>query len=56
MVYTKTGPQPGTTGNASLAPYARVKLHLKEGLASGRWPAGALMPSEAALVTQLPPH
>ena len=32
------------------APYARVKQHLKEGLATGRWPPGALMPSEAELV------
>ena len=32
------------------APYARVKQHLKDGLASGRWPPGALMPSEAELV------
>ena len=32
------------------APYTRVKQHLKDGLASGRWPAGALMPSEAELV------
>ena len=37
---------------AHLAPYARVKSYLKEGLASGRWPAGALMPSEAELVAQ----
>ncbi len=35
---------------ASGAPYTRVKQHLKDGLASGRWPAGALMPSEAELV------
>lgn len=32
------------------APYARVKQHLMQGLAAGRWPAGTLMPSEAALV------
>ncbi len=32
------------------APYARVKQYLKDGLAAGRWPAGALMPSEAELV------
>ena len=32
------------------APYTRVKQHLKNGLASGRWPPGALMPSEAELV------
>ena len=34
------------------APYARVKQHLKQGLASGRWPPGALMPSEAELVAE----
>ncbi|MBL8324761.1 MAG: histidine utilization repressor [Rubrivivax sp.] len=34
------------------APYLRVKQHLKEGLAEGRWPPGALMPSEAELVAQ----
>ncbi len=32
------------------APYTRVKQHLMDGLAGGRWPAGALMPSEAELV------
>jgi GntR family transcriptional regulator, histidine utilization repressor len=36
----------------SAAPYARVKHHLKEGLARGRWAPGALMPSEAELVAQ----
>ena len=36
----------------ALAPYARVKQFLKDGLASGRWPPGALMPSEAELVAQ----
>ena len=35
-----------------LAPYARVKQVLKDGLAAGQWPAGALMPSEAELVAQ----
>lgn len=34
----------------SKAPYARVKAWLKDGLSRGRWPAGALMPSEAELV------
>ena len=34
------------------APYARVKQHLKDGLAQGRFPPGALMPSEAELVAQ----
>ena len=37
---------------AAGAPYTRVKQHLKDGLASGRWPAGALMPSEAELVAE----
>jgi GntR family transcriptional regulator, histidine utilization repressor len=35
---------------ASAPPYARVKRYLQDGLASGRWPPGALMPSEAELV------
>jgi GntR family transcriptional regulator, histidine utilization repressor len=34
------------------APYARIKLHLKEELARGRWPPGAAMPSDAELVAQ----
>ncbi len=34
------------------APYARVKAWLKDGLSRGRWPAGALMPSEAELVAR----
>src|SRR5262245_11130189 len=37
---------------AAVAPYARVKQHLKNGLAAGRWPPGALMPSEADLVNE----
>jgi GntR family transcriptional regulator, histidine utilization repressor len=36
----------------TLAPYARVKQHLKDGLAAGRWQPGALMPSEAELVAR----
>lgn len=44
MVSTKT------TGSG--APYTRVKQHLKDGLAQGLWPPGALMPSEAELVAQ----
>ncbi len=32
------------------APYTRIKQHLRDGLAGGRWPPGALMPSEAELV------
>jgi GntR family histidine utilization transcriptional repressor len=34
------------------APYSRVKQHLKEGLAHGRWDPGELMPSEAELTAQ----
>jgi GntR family histidine utilization transcriptional repressor len=34
------------------APYARVKKFLKDEMARGRWPPGALMPSEAELVTR----
>ena len=37
---------------AAVPPYARVKQHLKQGLAAGRWPPGALMPSEAELVAE----
>ena len=37
---------------APQAPYARVKQHLLDGLEAGRWPAGALMPSEAELVAE----
>ena len=33
-------------------PYARVKQFLKDGLAGGRWPPGALMPSEAELTAK----
>ena len=48
------GPARRTAGTppGSAAPYARVKHHLKERLAAGDWPAGALMPSEAELVAQ----
>ena len=35
-----------------LAPYARIKQHLKDGLAAGTWAGGALMPSEAELVAE----
>ncbi|WP_420993802.1 histidine utilization repressor [Cupriavidus sp. 30B13] len=34
------------------AAYAHIKNYLKEGLSSGRWPPGTLMPSESELVTQ----
>lgn len=37
---------------APAAAYARVKAHLRDGLASGLWLPGTLMPSEAELVTQ----
>ena len=57
MVFTHnsasaTGDEPPArhAATSSRAPYARVKQHLKDGLASGRWPPGALMPSEAELV------
>lgn len=46
---TRTPPAPAS---AAAAPYARVKQHLKDGLASGRWLPGALMPSEAELVAE----
>jgi GntR family histidine utilization transcriptional repressor len=36
----------------ALAPYARVKQHLKQELARGRFAPGALMPSEAELVAR----
>ncbi|MFO1293558.1 MAG: histidine utilization repressor [Rubrivivax sp.] len=45
-------PDPKPSALAAAAPYARVKQHLKEGLAAGRWPPGALMPSEAELVAE----
>lgn len=37
---------------APLAPYAQVKQHLKDELARGSFPSGALMPSEAELVAR----
>lgn len=36
----------------AVAPYTRVKQYIKAALAQGRWPPGALMPSEAELVGQ----
>ena len=51
MVSTQS-PPPAPYPTPRLAPYARVKQSLKDGLAAGRWPAGALMPSEAELVAQ----
>jgi GntR family transcriptional regulator, histidine utilization repressor len=41
-----------TTRQPQSAPYAKVKQHLKARLQKGRWPPGALMPSEAELVAQ----
>jgi GntR family transcriptional regulator, histidine utilization repressor len=38
--------------SAPVAPYLRVKQYLKTQLSQGRWPPGALMPSEAELVAQ----
>jgi GntR family transcriptional regulator, histidine utilization repressor len=38
--------------DAAAPPYARVKQHLKDELARGRWTPGALMPSEAELVAR----
>jgi GntR family histidine utilization transcriptional repressor len=35
-----------------VAPYARVKHYLKEGLSHGQWSPGGLMPSEAELVAR----
>jgi GntR family transcriptional regulator, histidine utilization repressor len=37
---------------AAGAPYTRIKQHLLDGLAAGRWAPGALMPSEAELVAR----
>lgn len=36
----------------SLAPYERIKQHLKNQLEAGHWPPGALMPSEADWVVE----
>jgi GntR family histidine utilization transcriptional repressor len=43
---------PTLVRSTAAAPYAQVKQHLKEQLSRGRWPPGALMPSEAELVAQ----
>jgi GntR family histidine utilization transcriptional repressor len=49
----KPQPKPKSASlSPPLAPYAQVKQHLKEELASGRFPPGTLMPSEAELVQQ----
>jgi GntR family transcriptional regulator, histidine utilization repressor len=52
MVSPQTLPVQTVAPYQAAAPYARVKQHLKEGLAAGRWPPGALMPSEAELVAE----
>ena len=44
--------QPATARSHPVAPYAKVKQHLKDGLATGRWAPGSLMPSEAELVAE----
>jgi GntR family histidine utilization transcriptional repressor len=41
-------PKPG----GPAAPYLRVKQHLRDGLAQGRWSPGEQMPSEAELTAQ----
>ena len=41
-----------TSGAVPTAPYAQVKAFLKRELSAGRWPPGALMPSDAELVAQ----
>lgn len=45
-------PRTGTRLPRGAAPYTRVKHYLKTELARGRWPPGALMPSEAELVAK----
>ncbi|WP_088286286.1 histidine utilization repressor [Ideonella sp. A 288] len=50
MVSTKVSPR--TSARSAGPPYARVKQHLRDELARGRWAAGELMPSEAELVAQ----
>jgi GntR family transcriptional regulator, histidine utilization repressor len=51
MLFAMNAPDLPRTSLAA-APYARVKQHLKDGLARGRWNPGELMPSEAELVTE----
>jgi GntR family transcriptional regulator, histidine utilization repressor len=48
---TATAPAAAHAPASALAPYARVKEFLMQGLAQGRWPPGALMPSETELVS-----
>ena len=45
-------PPASSVARTVLPPYAQVKQHLKDELAHGRYPSGALMPSEAELVAR----
>ena len=45
-------PRSRSIQGAPVAPYARIKQHLKDELSRGRWPPGAPMPSDAELVAQ----
>ena len=49
---SRSAASPGAAAARALAPYARVKQHLKDALSAGHFPPGALMPSEAELVAQ----
>jgi GntR family transcriptional regulator, histidine utilization repressor len=49
---TQVFPKPTSSSGAPLAPYARIKQHLKDELSRGRWLPGAAMPSDAELVAQ----
>jgi GntR family histidine utilization transcriptional repressor len=49
----KTNPPAGPAAAGSrMAPFERIKQHLKGKLESGLWPPGTLMPSEADLVAE----
>lgn len=52
MNSTPRKPQPKVANWPVKAPYAKVKEFLKQGLSVGRWPPGALMPSDSELVSQ----
>lgn len=43
---------PNKSASAPAPQYLKVKNHLREGIAAGRWVAGDLLPSEAELVAQ----
>ena|SRR6218665_1376640 len=45
-------PRKSLTPSAPQPQYLKVKTHLREGIAAGRWVAGDLLPSEAVLVAQ----